>query len=144
VKVYFDTSVLMAASVVDHPHHTQATVALHGVRSKKIEGHLSGHGMLEFYAVLTRTPFVPPVYPTEAWHLLAQNILPFFDVITLSAKEYHDVIRGCAEQGWGGGRIYDALHLRCAQKAACDRIYTFNARHFQQLAPELAARISAP
>ncbi len=144
VKVYFDTCVLVAASVADHPHNTQATIALHGARSKKIDGHISGHGMAEFYAVLTRTPFVPPIYPNEAWQLLTQNILPFFDVITLSAKEYQEVIRRIAEQGWAGGRIYDALHLRCAQKASCDRIYTFNVRHFQQLAPELAARVSAP
>ena len=49
-----------------------------------------------------------------------------------------------AESGWIGERIYDALHLRCAKKAACDRIYTFNVRPFQQLAPDLADRIGAP
>jgi hypothetical protein len=43
-----------------------------------------------------------------------------------------------------GGRIYDALHLRRARQAACDRVYTFNVRHFQQLAPDLAGRIGAP
>ena len=32
----------------------------------------------------------------------------------------------------------------CARNAACDRIYTLNVRHFQQLAPDLADRIGAP
>ncbi len=144
MKVYFDTSVLVAASVADHIHHAQAATALSSVRSKKIDGHISGHGMIEFYAVITRTPFRPPVYPNEALQLLTQNILPFFEPITLSTKEYRDVVQGCAEQGWTGGRIYDLLHLKCAQKAGCDRIYTFNVRHFQQLAPELASRITSP
>jgi hypothetical protein len=31
-----------------------------------------------------------------------------------------------------------------AKNAACDRIYTFNVRHFQQLAPDWAGPISAP
>jgi hypothetical protein len=36
------------------------------------------------------------------------------------------------------------LHLDSAKKAACDRIYTFNVRHFQQLAPELRGLIGSP
>ena len=43
-----------------------------------------------------------------------------------------------------GARVYDALHLQCAKKAGCDRIYTFNVRHFRQLAPDWAEQIAAP
>jgi predicted nucleic acid-binding protein len=57
---------------------------------------------------------------------------------------YLATIRECADKGWTGGRVYDALHLHCAKKTFCDRIYTFNVRHFQQLAPDLADRITAP
>jgi hypothetical protein len=32
------------------------------------------------------------------------------------------------------GRTYDALRRCCAKKAFCDRICTFNVRHFEQLA----------
>jgi len=144
VKAYFDTAVLVAASVADHPHHPQALAALRAARAKKMEGHISAHGLAEFYAVLTRTPFTPPIYPSEAWQLLTENILPCFDVVTLSAREYQETIRSCAQKGWTGGRVYDALHVCCAQKAACARIYTLNVRHFQQLAPELADSISVP
>lgn len=144
MKVYFDASVLVAASVADHPSYLQASECLDSVRAKKIEACISAHGLAEFYAVTTRTPFAPPVYPHQAWQLLVDDILPYFEIVSLSAKEYTETIRRCANQGVAGGRLYDALHLRSAQKANCSRIYTFNVRHFQQLAPELAADISAP
>lgn len=144
MKAYFDTSVLVAASVADHPQHAQALAALRSVRAKKMEAHISSHGLAEFYAVLTRTPFTPPIYPSEAWQLLTENIFPHFEVVTLSAREYKETIGSCAQKGWPGGRVYDALHICCAQKASCARIYTLNIRHFQQIAPELADRISGP
>jgi predicted nucleic acid-binding protein len=53
MKVYFDTAVLVAASVSDHPHHSRAIAALQMVRTKEIVGHVSGHGLAEAYAVLS-------------------------------------------------------------------------------------------
>ena len=135
---------LVAASVADHPNHPQAAACLHSVRAKRIEAFISAHGLAEFYSVLTRTPFTPPIYPNEAWQLLVDDILPYFETVSLSSKDYTETIRKCADQGTAGGRLYDALHLRCAQKANCAKVYTFNIRHFQQLAPELAGNISAP
>jgi hypothetical protein len=44
-----------------------------------------------------------------------------------------------------GAIVFDALHLRCAQKSACDRIYTFNVKDFRGLAPDgLQSRIVSP
>jgi hypothetical protein len=80
----------------------------------------------------------------EAWKLLSMNVLPYFQIVTLTPEMYRETIQECADRGWIGGRTYDALHLCCAKKAACDRIYTFNVRHFQQLGPDLADRIGAP
>jgi predicted nucleic acid-binding protein len=144
MRAYIDTAVLVAASVAGHPHHIPARATLQMVRKKTVIGHISGHGLSEIYAVLTSAPFAPPIYPSEAWKLLSTNVLPYFEIVTLTHQMYRDTIEQCADKGWIGGRIYDALHLCCARKAACDRIYTFNVRHFQQLAPELADRIGAP
>jgi predicted nucleic acid-binding protein len=144
MKVYFDTAVLVAASVAGHPHHSQSILSLESVRAKKLEGLVSGHGLSEVYAVLTRAPFSPAIYPAEAWKLLEENILPYFEIVTTTPQMYWETIRECAGKGWIGGRIYDALHLRCARESECDRIFTFNVRHFQQLAPDLAQRIGAP
>lgn len=104
---------------------------------------MSAHGLAEVYSVLTRTPFTPPVYPGEAWQI-QQSFLRHLEVVALSAKEYQDVIRHCASNGISGGLVYDALHLRCAEKVRSDRVYTFNVKDFRLLAPNLESRICAP
>ncbi len=144
MKVYFDTTIFVAASVRDHVHHNQAAPALALAMDGKVEGFATGHGLSEVYAVLTGTPFRPAVYPSEALKILSEEILPHFQLITVTPQMHIETIRECADRGWTGGRIYDAIHLRCAREAECERIYTFNVRHFQQLAPDLAQRIGAP
>ena len=144
MRAYFDTTVFVAASVDYHVHHNQALVALELAQSGKMKNYISGHGLAEAYSVLTRTPFRPAVYPAEAWKILDENILPYFQLVTITPQMYIETIRECADRGWIGGRIHDAMHLRCAREADCERIYTFNVRHFQQLAPDLAQRIGAP
>ncbi len=114
------------------------------IRGGKLEAVVSAHGTAEFYAVLTRAPLSPPVYPSEAWRLLAENVLPHFQVVALSAAQYTSVLRQAAEKGWTGGLIYDALHLAAATSNHCKRIYTFNLRHFLQLAPQLQDAICSP
>lgn len=141
MKVYFDTNVLVAAALEGHPHHVPAAAILRKVHRGEIEASISAHGLAELYSVLTRAPLVPPVYPSEAWRILERNVLPHFDVIPLSGAEYKSTLRGCADAGWTGGRVYDALHLTAARKAHCERICTFNVRHFRELAPDLADRI---
>jgi predicted nucleic acid-binding protein len=55
------------------------------------------------------------------------------------------VVDECATSGWTGGAIYDALHIRAAKKARCERLYTFNVRHFRAMAGDgFQDRISAP
>ena len=145
MKIYFDTTVLVAGCVAGHPHYNQAVVALREVHAKKIgAAFTSAHGLAECFSVLTRTPFIPPIFPNDAWQFLSDNILPAFEIVTLSGKEYQDAIQYCSQNGWAGGRVYDVLHLHSAKKAACERIYTFNVRHFQQLSPELRDLIASP
>ena len=145
MKLYFDTSVLVASAVKGHVHHAPAHSALERLLRDKHRGYVSAHGLAEIYAVLTRAPFVPPVYPSEAWQILEQNILPHFTLVELPSKDYVGLVKECAAQGWTGGRIYDLLQLACAQKASCERIYTFNLQHFRELAPpSLEEKIHAP
>lgn len=145
MRSYFDTSVLVPAAIAQHPHHEPALARLKELARKKQRGYVSAHGITEFYSVLTRAPFKPPLHPIEVWRLIEEDILEHLDLVTLTAKESIDVTRGCAIAGWTGGRIHDAMHLRCAQKAQCDRIYTFNVRDFRALAaPEMLSQISTP
>ena len=142
---YFDTSVLVPAALAQHPHHEPALARLRELARRKQRGYVSAHGVTEFYSVLTRTPFKPPLHPSEVWRLIEEVVLEHLDLVTLTAQESIAVTRDCATAGWTGGRIHDAMHLRCARKAHCDRIYTFNVKDFRALAaPEMLSQIVAP
>jgi predicted nucleic acid-binding protein len=83
---------------------------------------------------MTRTPFRPPIYPGAALQLTEDQILGHMTLVSLDNGEYIDVVRRAAQAGWIGGRIHDAIHLRCAAKMRCDRIYTFNLKDFRAIA----------
>jgi hypothetical protein len=51
------------------------------------------------YSVLTRTPFKPPLYPSETWQIIGEMILPYMELVTLTAKEYQEIVRQCAING---------------------------------------------
>jgi predicted nucleic acid-binding protein len=59
VRVYFDTNVLIAASVQEHPQHVQSFDLVKAVKEGALRGCISTHGLAEFYSVLTRAPFTP-------------------------------------------------------------------------------------
>ena len=145
MRVYLDTNVLVAASVQEHQHHLQSFDLVKAVKEGTFEGCISTHGLAEFYSVLTRAPFTPRVHPAEAGRFLNDNILPYFELIALSAEDYKAVLRSCASAGLIGGVVFDALHVHSAQKSGCDRIYTFNVKDFRFLAPaDLVDKITAP
>jgi predicted nucleic acid-binding protein len=94
------------------------------IKDGVLQGCISTHGLAECYAVLTRAPFSPRVHPAEASRFLEDNIIPHFELVTLSADDYKLVLSGSAKAGLVGGVVYDALHLESARKAGCDRIFT--------------------
>jgi predicted nucleic acid-binding protein len=145
VKAYLDTNILVAACVQEHQHHEQSFDLLKAVKDGHLQGCVCTHGLAEFYSVLTRAPFTPRVHPAEAGRLLDDNILPYFELVALSAEDYGAVLRSCANDGLIGGAIFDALHLHCALKAGCERVYTLDLKDFRRLAPkELEGKILAP
>lgn len=145
MKVCLDTSVLVAALIEDHPHYGRASGVLRSAVNNRVDAVASAHALAELYGVLTRAPFTPRIYPSEARRMIEQSVVPHVSLIAITGPEYRSIIAGCAEAGFGGGMIYDAIHIRVALKAKCDRLYTFSVRHFRSLAPEdFADRISAP
>ena len=41
--------------------------------------------------------------------------------------------------------VYDAIHVECAVKSDCHRVYTLNAKHFVELSPaSLTGKILSP
>ena len=145
MKVYLDTNVLVAASVEQHMHHVPAFELLSAIEQNSMQGCISTHGLAEFYSVVTRTPFSPRVQPLVANLFLQDNVYPYFEIVALSEADYRTVLGNCANAGMTSGMIFDALHLCAAGKANCDRIYTFNVRHFRALASkEQEGKITAP
>jgi predicted nucleic acid-binding protein len=145
MKAYLDTNILVAASVRAHPHHGPALDLVEAVIDRALAGCISTHGLAEYYSVVTRTPFVPRVHPAEADQFMGESILPYFELVALSADDYKEVLRSCIRAGLIGGVIFDALHVRSAKKAECDRLYTFNVKDFRAVAsPDMAGKITAP
>ena len=68
-----------------------------------------------------------------------------FKPVSLSPSEYLWVIRHVASAGGRSGIVYDALILKCAEKARVHAIYTWNAAHFLRIAwPAVLPLIQAP
>jgi predicted nucleic acid-binding protein len=144
MKAYFDTNVLVSALQPYHVHHARSFAALAEVRDGVIAGYLSGHGLAELYSVLTRAPFGFPVTAMEIADLIRETVVPFLNIVDVTAKEHMAAIAVCAAGGWKGGRIHDAVHIQAAVQAECEVIYTYDVDHFRSLAPEWGGRIQSP
>jgi predicted nucleic acid-binding protein len=144
VRLYFDTSVLVAVAVAHHPHHTAAMAAYRQMLSGKHTGVVSAHGLAETFSTLTRLPLSPMIHPTEAHRYIAESIVRHCEIVSLNGDDYLAMLESAARADLRGGIVYDALQLHCAEKARCDRIYTFNLTDFLRLAPHLENRILRP
>jgi predicted nucleic acid-binding protein len=145
VDIFFDTTVLIAASEQSHPHYAQARHALLRVAAGQDKGFMGLQSVAEVSAELTRLPVQPRIHPVEAARIVTDNILPYFEVVSLGKKDYLEALNTMASGGWIGAKIYDALLLRGAARCAVERIYTFNLGDFKQLAPaDLQQKICAP
>lgn len=144
VRVFLDTSVLVAASLTRHPHHARARPVLERIAQGEDTGFAAAHSLGECYSAFTTIPLDPRIQPLEAERLIEHNVVAFFELIQADDTIYRTAIRNCASQSGIGGMVYDALLLECARKADPERIYTFNTRHFQALAPDLDGIICAP
>jgi predicted nucleic acid-binding protein len=144
MKIFFDTSVLVASAVRSHEHHSRALNAVERVANKKDRGIIGVHTLAEMYAVLTRLPVSPAIQPSEALRIVSENIVRNFTVQVLSARDYMLALTTAADNGVSGGAIYDVLLLAAAAKAKVARIYTFNVAEFRRLAPQVHDLIASP
>ena len=144
MKVFFDTSVLVAVAVAHHPHHAAALAVYRQASNGRNTGVVTAHALAETYSTLTRLPLSPMIHPTEALRFIKESILGHCEVVSLHERDYVALLTSAASAGVRGSAFYDALQLHGAEKAGCDRIYTFNVNDFVRLAPQLQARIVRP
>jgi predicted nucleic acid-binding protein len=138
VKSFLDTSVLVAGFYGDHQHHEASAALL--LRQTPSAGCTAAHCFAEFYATATGMPGKKRATPSEAL-LFLRDVADRLTLILLDAREYVDTLETAAAARISGGTIYDALIAKCAIKSGARSIYTWNARHFQLLGPEIASRV---
>ena len=134
MKIFLDTSVLIASVLEKHPSHTPAFAVLERVQNGRDEGFVSAHSLAEMYSVLTKLPVPFRHSPEQALLSIEENVLQHFKISTLTGNDYIALIREAALAGIQGGAIYDAVLLKSAGKMEPDRIYTLNLRHFEAIA----------
>jgi predicted nucleic acid-binding protein len=141
VKRFLDTSVLVAVFYGDHPAHEAAIQCYRDATPRT--AFCAAHSVAELYAVMTRLPVRPAISPEQCM-LFVNDLRERFTLVQLTGAEYVATAASAAKGGLPGGKIYDALILACARKAAAEMVYTLNAKDFERIAPDLAGRIQLP
>ncbi len=144
MRIFFDTSLLVAAVVEGHPAHALALPWLQRVKAKAAEGVVAAHSLAEMYAILTRLPVRPPILPDIAQEVIKANVLDACEVVTLATADYVTLLDHLVGLGITGGAVYDALLLHAAAKAGVDQVITLNAHDFRRVYPALATKIVSP
>jgi predicted nucleic acid-binding protein len=141
VKTFFDTSVLVAVvREADLRHEASHKLLMQFVPH---QASCAAHSLAELYASLTGMNPPNRLRPDQA-ALIVDQFRTRLDCITLTADEVTQAIHRTAALKLPGGIIYDALILACARKIQAERIYTWNVKHFQMVAPDMAERIMTP
>jgi predicted nucleic acid-binding protein len=141
VKSFFDTSVLVAASVEVHEHHERSLALFAGTDRKT--ACCAAHSLAELYATLTRLPGQARLSTDQAL-LILDSVEERLEIVSLDVREYRLAIQHAAAAGIVGGTIYDALIGWCALKARATRIYTWDVADFQRLGTEIAEKVRTP
>lgn len=144
MKVFFDTSVLIAAFVRAHPKHENSLPWLQKARKKEIESIISAHSLLESYSILTTLPLSPKIYPSLAIELIRENVIANFEIIKYSSNDYIKLLDELASGNITGGASYDGLILYAAKQIKVDKILTLNVNDFIRIKPQLVRLISEP
>jgi predicted nucleic acid-binding protein len=141
MKLFFDTSVLVAAVLEEHEHHQRSFLAFS--KADQSSAFCAAHSLAEIYATLTRYPGKQRLSADQA--LLALSAFEKrLTIIALEAREYLVAIRRFAALGITGGTMYDALIAACSLTARADVLYTWNIGHFMLLGDEVARKVRTP
>ncbi len=112
--------------------------------SKKSTGLISQHVLLEIYSAGSMMPVKPRVSGLHMVELVRRSILPYFQLVALSATDISKVLQSASDLGLMGGSMYDLYHIHHALKGKADVILTNNLRDFRHLAAGLKIRVEAP
>jgi predicted nucleic acid-binding protein len=100
---------------------------------------VAAHALAETYATLTAMR--PRLTPTGVLDLMQQGALRFARVVALDGDDYLAVLSRLARIGLTSDAVYDALHVRAAEKAGADELVTLNGRDFRRMPPASPCRL---
>lgn len=135
-----DSNVLVAALLRDHPHHGRAAPVLREARSGERALVVAAHALAEAFATLTALPVSPRVTTAEAARMMG-DVASVAEVVALDGADYAAVLDRMARLDLSSGAVYDALHVRAAEKAGAEELLTFNGAHFRRMPPEPPCRL---
>ena len=141
MRWFFDTTVLVAALLPDHPHHVRSFPLFASATRKQAA--CAGHSLAEAYATFTRYPGKERM-SAEAASLVLQGIEDRLTLVWLDGDEYCAAILRMARLGIVGGGVYDGLIAACALKTGADHLYTWNVSHFNLLGREIQRLVTVP
>jgi predicted nucleic acid-binding protein len=131
VKVFLDTSVLLAGLVDFGPQSAPAQSIFHAVAEKQLASPgTAWHCCLEFFSVATRLPPEYRVTPADAPLLIRSEILDRLSIEDLPPTDREPMLVAAVHDGTAGGRIYDVHIAEIARTAGAKVIVTDNRRHF--------------
>ena len=137
-----DTAVLFAASDAAHRHHAASLKLVAGARPA--HAFVAAHSLAELYATLSATP-APRMRRVEQVLEAVEQAARVFTLVTLPKGDYLWVLRHLAAMGARSGMVYDALILKCAERAGVEIVYTWNMAHFRRIAwADMQERIREP
>ena len=136
MRALFDTSVLVNAIIAELSGHSDAAALLKKAGNGELELFVASHALAETFSALSTLPLSPRISAGQATRLLELNVLDRCTAVTLDALEYGTVLSRMSTLGLSGGIVYDALHVRAAEVARVEKLYTFNRRDFIRIPPE--------
>lgn len=143
MKVFFDTSVLVPALVDQLTNHSVCVEVFRAYTMQSNRGYCSTHGLAEFYAVVAALPLPKRISTVEERIIIKESILSRLEIVSLEQTEYGEAINKVANQGLTGGTVYNVLHVTAAEKAGCNRVYTYTPDYFRPVCPE-GIQVTAP
>lgn len=123
--VFFDTSVLLAALISQHPDHERAFRWMAGARAKRFNLIVGQHTLMELQVMLTSMATRPKITPGVAERLIRSNI-ESGQVVTLTPAAHWSALEKSSRAGARGTAVYEHLNVQAALGAGAQNLLTLN------------------
>ncbi len=141
MRVYVDTSVLVALTIQVHPFKELVDPQLIRKDTTLVVGL---HVFAEYYSTLTkkRLPYaLTPELAAQQLDLLQSS--KFIEIFEPKWADYARAIELSSLNSLVSGGIYDGLHVACAEGGACKKLFTLNGKDFQKMEDDTEVEIVA-